>query len=388
MANRIIYQSDALFVSSGVSSTTSGQHAQLRRVQSANYSFNVNRTDVNQFGQLARIDTVILETPTINVDVSYLLGNGFNEQALGFSRSANFGAGVTGFIKNQIAFDSAQGTSGINMYILTTPEGTDANVARDSATNDYSVIGLGNLYLSDYTLDASVGDFPTVSISMEGLNANATTGVSGSTGTAGSVTGFTGASGVGILPVSGTQLSVFTNSGITFPAPSESTGASIPTALKPGDITLTLENANTKTFYTISGSSNSAHVQSVSLSVPLSRTPIEKLGSTFAFARPVDFPVTPTLSVSAVVNAQNQQAIHDIIADDGFIDSLTIAFATGTTNVAQYQLKNVKLDSESVSSSIGPNKTVDMTFSVAIGGPDDTANNIFFSGAHTDAIFS
>lgn len=387
MANRIIYQSDALYVSSGVASNTSGQHAQLRRVQSANYSFNVNRTDVNQFGQLARIDTIILESPTINVDVSYLLGNGFNEQALGFSRSADFNGGATGFIKNQIAFDSAQGTSGINMYILTTPEGTDANVARDSATNDYSVIGLGNLYLSDYTLDASVGDFPTVSVSMEGLNANATTGVSGSTGAGGSVTGFTGASGVGILPASGTLLSAF-DDGILFPGPSESTGANIPTALKPGDITLTLENANTKTFYTISGNDNSAHVQSVSLSIPLSRTPIEKLGSTFAFARPVDFPVTPTLSVSAIVNAQNQQAIHDIIADDGFIDSLTIAFATGTTDVAQYQLKNVKLDSESVSSSIGPNKTVDMTFSVAIGGPDDSTNNIFFSGTHTDAIFS
>ena len=387
MANRIIYQSDALFVSSGVNSITSGAHAQLRRVQSANYSFNVNRTDVNQFGQLARIDSVILESPTINVDVSYLLGNGFNEQALGFSRSSNFNGGATGFVANQISAETSQGTSGINAYILTTPEGKDANIARNEETSDYSVIGLGNLYLSDYTLDASVGDFPTVSVSLEGLNANATTGVIGKTGSGGTVTGFTGISGVGIAPALGTQLGA-QSSGIKFPAPSESTSASIPTALKPGDITLTLENANSKTFYTISGDSNSSHVQSVSLSVPLSRTQIEKLGSSFAFARPVDFPITPTLSVSAVVNAQNQQAIHDIVADDGFIDSVTIAFATGSTNVAQYQLKNLKLDSESVSSSIGPNKTVDMTFSVSIGGPDDTTNNVFFSGAHTDAIFS
>ena len=64
--NRLIYQSDALFVSQTVNSTGAGQHAQLRRVQSANYSFNISRTDVNQFGQLARLEAIILESPTVS----------------------------------------------------------------------------------------------------------------------------------------------------------------------------------------------------------------------------------------------------------------------------------------------------------------------------------
>ena len=81
------------------------------------------------------------------------------------------------------------------------------------------------------------------------------------------------------------------------------------TALKPGDMTLTLSSADDKIFYNIDGVGG-GHVQSVSLNVPLSRTPIEKLGSTFAFARVADFPITPTLSVSAVVNESNQQALH------------------------------------------------------------------------------
>ena len=117
--NRVIYQSDALFVSQTVASTGENEHAQLRRVQSANYSFNVARQDITQFGQLARLDAIILEAPTVSFDMSYYLADGFNEQALNFTNSTKF---VSGFIAGQI-----NSTSGNNFYILTAPEGVDAN---------------------------------------------------------------------------------------------------------------------------------------------------------------------------------------------------------------------------------------------------------------------
>jgi len=82
--NRVIYQSEGLFVSSGLNSTTAAQHKQLKRVQSANYSFEITRQDVNQFGQLARIDALVLQSPTVSLDLSYYLADGFNETALGF----------------------------------------------------------------------------------------------------------------------------------------------------------------------------------------------------------------------------------------------------------------------------------------------------------------
>ena len=399
MANRIIYQSDALFASSGVKAKQDTAHKQLKRIQSANYSFNVNRTDVNQFGNLARIDSTILETPTVSVDLTYLLGDGFNELALGFSESSgSHSSALTGFIANQISATSEQGTSGINLYVLTTPEGKDANTARSEETADYSVIGLGNCYLSDYTLDASVGDFPTVTVSLEGLNANSTTAVSGITGASNTVTGFRKISGVGVNVVDGTQLSDFNpgagpgsaavqtinyNTTGTVHLPATAADATIGTdliALKPGDMSLTL--TNDKSFFDIGTSTDAGHIQSVSLNIPLSRTPIEKLGSTFAFARVADFPITPTLSVSAVVNTNQQQALHQIIGDDGFIDELNVQFNNGAGVLqAGYTLKNAKVESESVSSSIGPNKTVDLTFSLTIGGPDDETNNVFFSGS-------
>ena len=92
--NRIIYQSEALYA--GPSPAT-GNHftdqqnlsgnlvKQLHRVQSANYSFNIARQDVNQFGELAAIDRVILESPTVSLDFSYLLNSLANEEELGFA---------------------------------------------------------------------------------------------------------------------------------------------------------------------------------------------------------------------------------------------------------------------------------------------------------------
>ena len=392
--NRVIYQSDALYVSEKIDSIEADQHAQLRRVQSANYSLTVNRTDVNQFGQLSRLEAIILESPSVSFDTSYLLGDGCNEQALGFENSTQF---ATGFVKGQI-----ESTSGQNLYIVSAKEGQDINTSTVDSTN-FSSVGIGNAFLTDYSVEASVGSIPTVTVSFEGTNMNGTAGISGGAG------GFTGISGVGIDPVAGTVLSVFTRStgsdgdglsattpftanrtGVILPAPSQGTTAgTIPSALRPGDIELTLANANGDSIANIGADADGAHIQSISLSVPLSRSPIERLGSKFAYARVVDFPVVPTLSVSAIVNETQTNALTSIVEDDAFISQLQFTFKdsdSSSTPRASYMLKNVKLDSESFSSSIGPNKTVDLTFSVSIGGPSDVTNNIFFSGSNATTV--
>jgi hypothetical protein len=344
---------------------------QLRRVQSANYSFNVSRTDINQFGQLSRIDSLILEAPTVSADVSYYLTDGFNEEALNFSNS-NLNVG---FVSGQITSSSGQ-----NLYIMTSPEGKDANFS----TGSFGSIGIGNAFVTDYSLEASVGGFPTITVSFEGSNINASADVTGTND------GFSGNfTGAGIDPISGTPIANQTaGNGIEIRPADPGTDEGTTTALRPADVIFDLANANNDTIATIDGT-DGAHVQSVSLSIPLSRSPIERLGTRFPFARTVDFPITPTLSVSAIVNETAERSLTDIIADDSFIPSaqITIKDPAGDKS-AIYKLTNLKLDSESFSSSVGPNKTVDMTFSVSVGGPDDLENNVFFSGKNTDAKFA
>lgn len=361
--NRVIYQSEALFVSKDASSTTTGDHEQLERVQSANYSFSISRQDINQYGQLGRIDSLVLEAPTVSVDFSYYLGDGWNEMALGFGESNDF---TVGFASGHMT-----ATSGKNLYILASEEGVDVV----DTTTPQSVIGIGNAYLTDYTLDASVGSIPTVSVTMEAANINGITGPTFSTNK------YTGISTPAINQADGAKRTD------NIELPQATTGVGSVTALRPGDITVTFGSAESDAqdgpIVDISDNADGAHIQSISLSLAMSRSPLERLGSRFPFARTVDFPVNATMNVSAIVNDITAANLADIIDNqNGVTIQVTFKDRDQTTAKSSFKLLNAKLDSESFSSSIGSNKTVDLTFSTQIGGPEDTTNNILYSGAY------
>ena len=374
--NRVIYQSEGLFTSSGIYATGTGAHLQLKRVQSANYSFEITRQDVNQFGQLARIDALVLQSPTVSLDLSYYLADGFNERVLGF-------AVQTGAIGSGVNFASGQMVSseGRNFYIVTSAEGIDLNFDNASGTNvanglsGKGVIGVGNGFITDYTLNAAVGDLPTVSVSVEGLGFNAATYSSG----------VVGVPSPAINPESGTSVA------LTVQLPVPGTGDGV-TALRPGDITLSFGgftgSGGTPTS-TVDGSNNAINIQSVSLSLPMSRTPIERLGSRFAFARVTDFPVTATMSVNALVNEVQARNLANMI-DDGSERDITLSIKKpgSTEEAVRYVFKAARLDSESYSSDIGSNKSVDITFSTQIGGPNDSVHGIFVSGADRSNLFA
>ena len=89
--NRVIYQSQALYAGPDkdangayITETASDAPKALQRLQSCNYSFDITRQDVNQFGELASIDRVILDAPTVSMDFNYFLGSWANENILGF----------------------------------------------------------------------------------------------------------------------------------------------------------------------------------------------------------------------------------------------------------------------------------------------------------------
>ena len=382
--NRVIYQSEALYVSSGANSTTSGHHYQLDRVQSANYNFNIARQDINQFGELARIDSIALESPTVSLDFSYYLTDGANEQSLGFYVP-------TGASQTQSQFPSGQlvDGSGQNFYIVTTSEGFDLNAETGlagglaNALSGKSAIGIGNAYLTDYTVDLSVGSIPTVSVSFEGSNMNAFTFSSGNSGQS-----------AGINQASGTRLTPL----IQLAQPNSQTGSTIVSALRPGDVTISFGSFTGATATGASGiggfaelnqaSASGIHIQSASLSLPLGRTPIERLGSRYAFARTVDFPINATLSVNGVQNDLGSGSLIDLINNNPKSDiTITINKPTmiGSTAIpaVRYTMKNAQLDSVGYSSSIGANKTIDLTFSTQIGGANDTANGIQMSGSYS-----
>lgn len=413
---RVIYQSEAVYCSQDVAfdadQTAAGAIKQLSRVQSANYSFSVARQDVNQFGNLAAIDQIITESPTVSFDTSYYLANFSNEDRLGFNVLQS-GAAATGFTSciGDI-IDSSTNAYQKDYYLLTTKEGKDANQNTTSGDFSYgaSVIGIGNAFLSSYSTEGSVGGLPTVSVSVEGQNMNFVNlpyiqGVTGVVG-AGLKTGVAGA----VTFISGENPAVNSSDGekvdlpVALPAPLDNASADVGdkiSTLRPGDITLTLakqtEDSNTAAtlFKTTTGNAlyapdyagasiDDAHIQSYTMNFDLSRSPIQSLGNRFAFARTIDFPINVSLSVDAVLSDLTSGSLADIVNCDHKFDArITLkdpACSAPKSGICNYIVKGLKLDSQSFSSDIGSNKTVTLDFSSQIGGPDQFGHGVFMSG--------
>jgi hypothetical protein len=383
--NRVIYQSEGIYVSQEATSSGSGSHCQLQRVQSANYSYTINRQDVNQYGQLARIDSLVLDPPTVSVDFSYYLTDGFNERALGFYvQTGDEDSMAVGTNESMPQGNFVSGLltagSGDNIYIVTSPEGDDLNLGNDDTGwlgSTIKVIGIGNCYLSDYSVDLSVGSLPTASVTMEGSNMASSAGAEEPNIANPAVDQEAGTPAI--------------QTPVDFPSPTTGLDSTIK-ALRPGDITMTLSNFKDETIAELEAGEGPINIQSASLSIPLSRTPLDRLGSKFAYARTVDFPVVTTLSVSALMNEESAMNLANKLEEPERDVQISLHNPSGSTSAQGtgviIDFKGALVDSESFSSSIGSNKTVDLTFSAQIGGPEDIAAGVFMSGINWKGNFS
>ena len=380
--NRVQYPSVGSYISNSLGATGTGQHAQLRRVQSLDTSFEISRQGINQFGQQAALQKIVVEPPTVSLDFSYYLSDGYNERALGlYVTDASGFTGLASFVSGAISSNS-----GVNMYIPTSADGVDLNFLPNgvAALSGLPIKSFGNCYLTNYELSVAVGDIPTVTVSMEAANtiSNAYTVNGVATGTV----------NPSVNPTDGTPISLAT--GVKLAAPIPGTGMGIVMATRPADVTLSFGGltgaspslASSFANLDVAGG-NGIRVQSASLSIPLSRSPISQLGSRFPFARAVDFPITATLSVSALANESVTRNLATMLDDESTNDvTITIKKPDGTSNIS-YTLVGAQFVSESSSLSIGDNQSIDLTFEAEIGGLGDT-RGIFMSGANTSPVFA
>lgn len=427
--NRIIYQNEVLYV--GPSPSTGIQNddnsiiysglsprpltRQLFRIQSINYGYSLNRRDVNQFGELAAIDRILLESPTVNLDFSYLNSNFYNEQMLGFLVASGHGQtqSCISHILNKSQDDK-------NYFIKTVPEGIDAINHGENNSSQYSkisFISIGNCSVSNFSTEGSVGDFPRSNISLEALNCQFQTPKPFNNAGFGHYEAGEGFSGVyfidnpAVNPSNGQPVNTSSSndnqkfvcipvavtnpwSGYHFRQDTTTGPNNVPnssqfnspysiSALRPGDITLKILQAGSSSLQQELGASISdAKIQSYNLNFSLSRDPLQKLGSKYAFSKEIRFPVQVNLSLEANVGDLTTGNLVDAISADRNYDiEINIAHPqTGNFTLMKYILKNSKLDSQSYTSSIGPNKNVTLNFSSQIGGPLQIDRGLFMSG--------
>lgn len=404
--NRIIYQSEALFAGQKSSDNITAAHTdngadikQLHRVQSANYAFNVSRTDVNQFGELAAIDRVVLDTPTVSLDFSYLLSNFANEANLGFNVNPNDSTDAACTSAVSTLLDRTKDEK--NYFIQTSKEGMDAigdtagsvtAEAETYAADGADTIGIGNGFITSYSSEASVGGFPTVSVGVEGMNMVFDAGTKDVQNPA--IDKIDGS-------VAGSLCTLPRTSGSAGQDDLSESGLLNISTLRPGDITISIaEHSIDGSFgtddYSLPGAklptnagvgTNSANIQSYNLSFDLGRTPIQRLGNRFAFAREIDFPVNVSLSIDAILTDLTTGNLNSLIDCEKSYDiKIDLQGVTGsacpqdTTTICTYILKDVRPDAQSYTSSIGDNKNVTIDFTSQMGGPNQENVGLFMRG--------
>ncbi len=445
--NRIIYQSEALFISpgstgcclqesnggndsttdvtwsniTGLEDLTSNYNLRsltmpISRVQNANFNFAINRTDINEFGKLARIDSIAMESPTVGLDFSYYLTDGGNERKMGFNIPTNKIASRDSALYNSsdACYTGVSALSGLiednqgnNYLIVTNEDGLDLHSSDKTASSGiFNVIGIGNGFISDYTVEASVGAIPTASVTVEAFNMKVDNVISGaavnstypptnSSHFAPFVPSVTSAglysTGDGSTPSTAPQFIIQGEEDANSTLAINTTGTDgTPSALRPGDISLEIPNSNDG--IVVTNGDGKAHIQSFTLNVPMSRTVLGRLGNTFGYARVVDLPLNGEVTVSTIVSEYNKINLFDKLCHAETLNMTLSLYAcnpsTGSAVTGagafdvQFQIKGARLESQSISNAIGDNQTADLTFSFQIGGANDTNSGLIMNGSY------
>jgi hypothetical protein len=330
------------------------------------------RAPISVIGKLAPITRDTTDSPTVSVPFSYYVTDFENEKNLGFDIIVgNVSSTSTGALSGILT--KAQGRDEKNYFILVTPEGVDAVSRSGAAASDY-ILGIGNGVITNYSIEGSVGDYPTASVTIEGLNLR---GQNGTTNLL--TTGVTGwLSTPAINTTDGTQIvGVNTN----FKLPSGSIGnANKPSVLKPGDITVDLSSAS-GLFAETAGSFN---IQSFNVSFDLARDPIQSLGSRYARSRELTFPIDVNFTVEALAGDLKVSNLRDFVCAPTVQEAVVTMRKPDCANTGSIQtritLKGLTLQSEAFNIDVDDNQSVSLTWLGSIGAPDDSTNNIFMSG--------
>lgn len=338
---------------------------ELFRIQSMGWNIAKNLTDVNQFGELAAIDRIALNPPTVSLNFEYLVANMINEKRMGF-----YVADTNNTEASALSGIIAGNTNPKNYFFKVVNEGSDAI---DNASTSYNVIAFGNGFMSSYTAQGAVGSFPTASVSIDALNMQGDRINSGASIPVAVIPA--------VNPVNGTRITGWFYRLPTGLTSVDDVGLNSNrgiSALRPGDITLNLGIGEGDTFY----DALDLKIQSYNLSFNLNQEDLAKLGSKYAFAKVPVFPVQCSLQVEAIVGDLQTGNLVDIVADNrSFNPSITITHPTNASQViAKYTLKNAKLDTQASDLNIGSNRNLSLTFNSQIGGPESVTAGLFFSG--------
>ena len=196
MANRIIYNAQDLFfglasgasnypvVTGTLSDSNTGTFEVLKRihrVQSFGYDITTNREDIGLIGKSAFDSQTLSSPPDVNGTISYFLEGLNNEKKMGFNVMTS---GSSSSPNKEFTYDFLGGNKRQNVYLAVNKSGTDVRTtpafspaeipdlissgrANEMVTpniNDLGLLIFQNVYVNNYALDITVGNYPKVDV--------------------------------------------------------------------------------------------------------------------------------------------------------------------------------------------------------------------------------
>lgn len=355
--NRILYNTLGLFVTKSpatgfcFSSGNSGVNlvSQLQRIQSVTDDWSIERTDINQIGDLGEIDRVSLTPPTVNLSYDWIVADVANEQKMGLDISGT---------NSTIRFILDGTNDDKNFLMAVAPEGTDIrNYAGSSQVFQFT-----NAYLTSYSVNGAVGSPVTATANYECLNWATSTG----------------SIQVPLKAIDPTGGQVIQNVEFTIPVGVSGISNTV-SALRPEGITVDIGNG------ALGLSVSDLKIQSFDFGFELPRTNLTKLGSFFPYSKQPTFPTSATASITAYVGDLTESELQNLLCEDPNYDitiNLKDPTCGGTGDISvKYILKKAKLDSQSFSDQAVGGTAATVTLSYSNQVSNQTDRGAFISGS-------
>lgn len=347
MSNRTFAPNQALFVSASPATGTAatGTLLQLFRVKTYGVDENYTRERVEQIGQTDPVSQEIVAAPSYPLNIDWTQANLYNESGMGFNLDGVSSA-FTNF-SNGTQLDK-------NYYVAFSSEGVDA-IGDGSIFRD--VIGVGNAVVASYQAQGSVGNFPTVNVSLQGLNVKIDTTCSGIDTAA--VIPSTAASAIGTIIV---------------PTAVSGLAGNIST-LRSDGVVVNIGN-------TPFGLANFC-ATSYNLQAQLNLVPNQCLGDRFPNARLITYPIPVTIAVEANLKDLGAGKANSFICNDSPTDIDIQIFQPGCTGSrgalsVGYKITNAKFVSRQFKTDVKSQfTTVSLNFEALCGINAGAGKSVF-----------
>jgi len=319
----------------------SSKLADAIRVQSIEYAFVNQSVDVKAVGSdkfIAReFQSPVVRSPDVSFSMNYFFAEGKNEIASNLYIGKNYS-----LFRNFFDF---QDKDDVNIFVVASnlDKHLDmSSIISESDFNGYTIIGIGNAFMSKWSYNASVGSFPSCTMDFLGSSMNFSEYDSISHPKYPSIK-------LGKDNVNSPEELILRSSflgdlghdlegvGRVFDEHMEPELSTV----MPGDVQVEIE----KISGTQGGSkidSMHAAVQSINISVPVERESIYGLGSNYVFDRKLQLPISGTVSMSLILREFEFNGVDDFFGQSN-VYKMTIQNKVGL-RVLGYQGQDYVID--------------------------------------------